>query len=101
MGLKVAFMFVAPETDPKKHRAIISTPAVELYVVGVKNYDEACKEARELMNQGIAAIELCGGFGNTGVTKVAEAVEHKIPVGVVRFDIHPGLGNKSGDEIFI
>jgi hypothetical protein len=27
-------------------------------------------------------------------------VEHKIPVGVVRFDIHPGLDNKSGDKFF-
>ena len=98
--LKAAFMFVAPEADSKKHRAIISTPAVELHVVGVKNYNEACEVAKELVNQGIAAIELCGGFGNEGVAKVVKAVEHKVPIGVVRFDIHPGLDNKSGDEIF-
>jgi hypothetical protein len=99
--LKAAFMFVAPEADSKKHRATISTPAVELHVVGVKNYDEAYKVAKKLIGQGIAAIELCGGFRNIGVAKVAEAVEHKIPLGVVRFDIHPGLDNKSGDKIFI
>ncbi|NIA09482.1 MAG: hypothetical protein GWP10_07090, partial [Nitrospiraceae bacterium] len=63
-------------------------------------YDEACRVAKELLNQGIAAIELCGGFGNEGVAKVVKAVDHKIPIGAVRFDIHPGLDNKSGDEIF-
>jgi hypothetical protein len=29
---------------------------VELHVVGVKNYDEACEVAKELVNQGITAI---------------------------------------------
>jgi hypothetical protein len=29
---------------------------------------------------------------------VAAAVD--VPVGVVRFDIHPGLGNVSGDKLF-
>ncbi|EHR77890.1 hypothetical protein OCC_03372 [Thermococcus litoralis DSM 5473] len=98
--LKAAFIFLAPEAEPERHRAVISTPAVELHVVGVKNYDEACRIAKELVDEGIAAIELCGGFGHRGVAKIVEAVEGKVPVGVVRFDIHPGLEGKSGDEIF-
>ena len=44
--------------------------------------------------------KLCGGFGVRGTEMVAKAVDYKIPVGVVRFDCHPGLGFKSGDEIF-
>jgi hypothetical protein len=99
--IKAVFMFDAPEADSKKHKTTISTQAMELHVVGVKNYDEACKVAKELVNQGIAAIELCGGFGNVGVAKVSEAVEYKLPIGVVRFDIHPGLDSKSGDKVFI
>jgi hypothetical protein len=31
---------------------------------------------------------------------VAEAVGDKVAVGVVRFDNHPGLEFKSGDELF-
>jgi len=99
-GLKAAFMFVAPEADPEKHRAVISTPVVELHVVGVKNYDEACEVAKKLVEDGIVAIELCGGFGHIGAAKVVEAVGGKVPVGVVRFDSHPGLEGKSGDTIF-
>lgn len=98
--LKAAFMFIAPEADPSKHRAVVDTPVVQLIVVGVKSYDEACKVAKELINEGVKAIELCGGFGHIGVAKVVEAVEGKAAVGVVRFDIHPGLEGKSGDEIF-
>ncbi len=98
--LKAAFIFVAPDTDPSKHRTVIDTPAVELIVVGVKNYDEACRVAKELVEEGVKAIELCGGFGHIGVAKVVEAVDGKAAVGVVRFDIHPGLGGRSGDEFF-
>lgn len=100
MGLKAAFMFVAPEADAAKHQAVIETPIVELTVVGVKNYADAVAAAKKLVNQGIVAIELCGGFGVEGVAAVKKAVGSKAAVGVVRFDNHPGLECKSGDEIF-
>jgi hypothetical protein len=48
----------------------------------------------------VEAIELCGGFGNKGTGRIAEAVAGKAAVGVVRFDGHPGLDGKSGDELF-
>jgi len=99
MALKAAFIFLAPDVDPAKHRGTVVTPAVELTVVAVKDYAEAAKVAKALADEGIAAFELCGGFGNVGTAIVAEAVKGKA-VGVVRFDNHPGLGFKSGDELF-
>lgn len=98
--LKAAFMFVAPEADPLAHRQWVKTAHVHLLAVGVKDYAEAVKTAQTLVAEGIAAIELCGGFGNRGTAMIAEAVGSRIPVGVVRFDIHPGLGNASGDTLF-
>jgi hypothetical protein len=99
--LKAAFMFVAPDADPGEHRATISTPdTVELIVVGVKDYQQAIQVSQELVDQGVQAIELCAGFGQIGVAKVAQAVGDKAVVGAVRFDRHPGLEFKSGDEIF-
>ena len=100
MGLKAAFIFLAPEVDPQKDRQTVVTPQVELTAVAAANYEEAAKVAVDLVAQGVAAIELCGGFGNRGTARVAEAVAGKAAVGVVRFDGHPGLGGKSGDEIF-
>ena len=99
--LKAAFMFVAPDADPSEHRVSISTPTkVELTVVGVKNYQQAIQVSQELVEQEVQAIELCAGFGQIGVAKVAQAVGDKAVVGAVRFDRHPGLEFKSGDEIF-
>lgn len=99
--LKAAFIFIAPDGDPEAHRSWVKTPMIDLLAVAVKSYEEAGKLAKELVDEGIQAIELCGGFGNKGTAMVTEAVEGKIPVGVVRFDIHPGLGGKSGDDIFL
>jgi len=97
--LKAAFIFVAPNADPARDRNWIKTEAVELLAVAVKDYAQAEAVARELVEKdGVKAIELCGGFGSAGTARVADAVD--VPVGVVRFDIHPGLGNASGDSLF-
>lgn len=100
MALKAAFMFVAPDADPDRDRSVVKTPQVELIVVGVGDYAAAEKVAAQLVSEGVAAIELCGGFGHVGTARVAQAVDGKAAVGVVRFDQHPGLDGKSGDGIF-
>jgi hypothetical protein len=100
MALKAAFIFLAPQVDPKVHRQTVLTPAVELTAVAVNNYAEAVQVCQELVAEGIAAFELCGGFGNIGAGMIAEALKGKAAVGVVRFDGHPGLEGKSGDELF-
>ena len=100
MALKAAFIFLAPEVDPDKDRKTVVTPQVELTAVAANNYKEAERVALKLVEEGIEAIELCGGFGNKGTARIAEAVAGKAAVGVVRFDGHPGLGGKSGDELF-
>ena len=98
--LKAAFIFVASGADGSKHRAVVQTPSVELTAIGVADYKEAVSVAAALAEEGIGAIELCGGFGTEGVAAVKKAVAGKAAVGVVRFDIHPGLGGKSGDDFF-
>lgn len=101
MKFKAAFMFIAPEVDYNKHNSLIETPAVDLTVIGVKNYSEAETVAKQLVSQGIGIIELCAGFGNEGVALISKAVNGKASIGAVKFDIHPGLGLKSGDELFM
>ncbi len=100
MALKAAFIFVAPECNPQQHRAVITTPVVELTTVGVKTYAEACSVAETLVAEGVAAIELCAGFGNEGVAAITRAVKGRAVVGVVRFDHHPGFDHRSGDALF-
>ncbi|SFR00340.1 DUF6506 family protein [Desulfoscipio geothermicus] len=98
--LKAAFIFLAPEANPEQHRSVVKTPGVELIVVGVKDYQAAEKIVPGLVEEGVKAIELCGGFGHGGTARVARAAGQGVAVGVVRFDVHPGLNGASGDQIF-
>ena len=100
MALKAAFIFLAPDVNSAVHRAQVITPAVELTVVAAQNYAQAEQVARDLVAEGIAAIELCGGFGHEGAARIVQAVKGQAAVGVVRFDSHPGLEGKSGDALF-
>lgn len=93
MVLKAAFIVAFPESDPKKHRAVVETPAYSLTVVFTKDVDEAANIAKDLVKEGIQIIELCVGFGPVGAAKVIEAVGDKIPVGSV------GVGIESVEKI--
>ena len=100
MALKGAFIFIAPNGNPEVHKSVIDTGEVILTTVSVKSYKEAVDTAKKLCDEGVTSIELCGGFGHAGTAMVSEAIKDKGVVGVVRFDLHPGLDNKSGDSIF-
>ena len=99
MALQAAFLFLAGDAGPDT-RAVVPTGTVNLNVVGCRNYDEAEAAARELAARGVTAIELCAGFGNEGLARIQRAVGPQVAVGAVKFDFHPGLGFKSGDQIF-
>ena len=100
MSLQAAFIFIAPQANPAIHTSKVVTSEVEVTTVAVSSYAEACRVAVDLVAHDCVAIELCGGFGADGVARVSQAVRGKADVGVVRFDHHPGLGHRSGDELF-
>lgn len=100
MTLQAAFIFLSKEGDPTIHQSETNTDSVRVSTFAVKNYAAACDLVKKLVDQGFIAIELCGGFGNEGVTLVKQAVKGKAAVGAVRFDSHPGLNHQSGDDIF-
>ncbi len=99
--LNAAFIFIAPGADPAEHRATVNTPEVSLTSIGVSTFEEGAAAAAEMVEKGCTAIELCGGFGIRGTWIVEQAVHGRARVGSVRFDIHPGLDNRSGDEVFL
>ena len=98
--LQAAFIFIAPGADPARDRGTVQTPSVRLTSIGVSTYEQGAAAAKEMADAGCGAIELCGGFGIRGTYLVEQAVAGKAKIGVVRFDGHPGLDNKSGDELF-
>ncbi len=52
-------------------------------IVGVANIEEACIAAKELKEEGIGCIELCGAFGEAGAKAIIKATENKLPVGYI------------------
>ena len=97
---KVAFIFCHPGCKPEQDRSIVDAEDIILYSIGCSNYGEAEKVAKEMVEIGCVAIDLCGAFGNEGVARISHAIERKVPVGAVNFDFHPVLRDKSGDDLF-
>lgn len=83
MKIKEAFIFVDRSVDSAKHRATIETSKFELLIQGVNNVEEGVSVAKQLVEQGVSAVDLCPGFGYTGVKAVSDAVGDKVPVGMV------------------
>ena len=81
------------------HKSFIRTAQREITTVLVPDYETAAQIAHELVNEGAAMIELCGGVGHVGAARISQAIPGT-PVGVVRFGKHPLMDGKSGDDIF-
>lgn len=99
MKLKAGFLFVTSCAAGDDGPTWVKTEGVDLLVIPVTSYADALEKAQwAVKEQGCAALELCGGFGNEGTALIARSVD--VPVGAVRLDVHPGLGNVSGDTVF-
>jgi predicted polyphosphate/ATP-dependent NAD kinase len=48
--------------------------------------------AQQLVADGVELIELCGGFGGTGLAAIVSAVKNRVPVGAVFFGVDASAG---------
>lgn len=60
--------------------------------VGVPNVSQAPAIARQLVDDGVELIELCGGFGGVGLASMTEAVNGRVPVGAVFYGADASAG---------
>jgi len=100
MKIKLGFVVIVKEADPRVHRSLIKTPQLDIHVVCVSTYKQAIRISKELVNQSVTLLDLCGGFGHEGVAAIAKAVKGKANVAVARDDKPLVLKGKSGDDIF-
>jgi hypothetical protein len=87
---KSAFIIMAPDGDPKKHRATITTEKAQLTSVFIelRNIDQAVEVAKELVQKdGVQSIFLCPGFTHQAIARVVDAVGDRVAVNVGRGDI--------------
>lgn len=79
---KYGFIFVA---EGMAERAVLDNGSFRAIVVGVNELADALPAAKNLVDEGVQLIELCGEFGPVWTAKVLAAIEQRIPVGSVSF----------------
>jgi len=87
---KTAFIIMAPDGDPEKHRATITTGKAQMTAVFIEmnNFDQAVEVAKDLVqNKGVQSIYLCAGFTHQAVARVVDAVADRAAVQVARGDV--------------
>ena len=81
---------MAPDGDPKMHKASVKSPMLELTTVvfEMMNFDQAVNVCKDLVqNEEIQFLILCPGFTHEAVGMIANAVGEGVAVNVARGDI--------------
>jgi len=87
VAFSAAFITHAPDADPDKTKAFVETPKYRLFVVVVRDQEQAVKTAKALVaDEGVQSILLCPGFSNKDVAGVQDAVGDGVGVCVARGD---------------
>lgn len=79
--MKFAFLILRTDFKPENDKAFIGSGLAQ--IIGVSSIQEACTEAKKLMDEEISCIELCGAFGPEGAKKVITATYNQLPIGYV------------------
>ncbi|GAI32478.1 unnamed protein product [marine sediment metagenome] len=92
MIFKALFLAHTPDAEPKKHSSVIETSKYKLFVVLVKNQNQAIEVSKKFVREeGIHSILLCPGFTHKDIAELSEAVGEDVGVSVARGD---GPSNK-------
>ena len=86
--MKWAFIYTLDDKSEPERRDRMGS----LVCVGVRDAAQAPAIAKQLLDEGVELIELCGGFGGAGLGAVVEAVQAKVPVGAVFYGVEASKG---------
>ena len=81
---------MAPNADPRQHRAMIKGDQFEYttVVIPIFNFDQAAQVGKELVEkEGVQSINLCPGFSHEGVAEVRSVLGEGVPINVCRGDV--------------
>ena len=95
-----AYIYEHPGTDPVVDRVVIDRGGQRTVLVPVPEASMAADVARSLVDEGVALIELCGGFTLPLAAAVAAAVGDGVPVGHVTFSVDSVSGAAAYSERF-
>jgi len=81
-----AYIYEHPDTDPVRDRTVLERAGQRSLMVPVPSAADAPRVARQLVDdEGVALVELCGGFPVAAAAAVAAEVGPDVAVGHVTF----------------
>lgn len=86
--MKWAFIYTLDDPGEQARTDVLGT----MICVGVPSVEEGVRAAGKLAAEGAELIELCGGFGASGLSAVIEAVDGRAPVGGVFYGVEASAG---------
>ena len=82
-----AFVAMAPDADPAKHRSVIETPLYRSISVLVRDESQAQEVCADLIRkEGVRSFILRPGFTNAGIGRSSEALGPDVSINVARGD---------------
>uniref|UniRef100_UPI0013D9CC4E DUF6506 family protein n=1 Tax=Serratia marcescens TaxID=615 RepID=UPI0013D9CC4E len=67
---KFGFIVTGGALDPSRHRMVMASGAFEMIAVGVSQPSHGPAIAKELVDDGVQLLELCGCFGPVWTARV-------------------------------
>jgi Family of unknown function (DUF6506) len=86
--MKWAFIYTLDDPAEQTRTNVLGT----MICVGVPTVEEGVRAASKLADEGVQLIELCGGFGASGLSAVIEVVAGRAPVGAVFYGVEASAG---------
>ena len=89
MEKKYAFLLMGSDYDPETDQAVFIKKAGSgggesgTYLYTVRDFEEACRLAVKLKEEGFGAIELCGAFGKEKAEQITQLTGNTVAVGYV------------------
>jgi hypothetical protein len=82
-----AFIYLSPEFSPENNTNETASATCRFKTIGIDVFkkEQVLEVAKQLVAEGVQAIEVCGGFGPTWVHKICEAINYSVPVGGVMY----------------
>jgi len=82
-----AFIYLSPGFSPEHNTTESTSTVCRFKTVGIDVFkkEQVLEVAKSLVQEGVQAIEICGGFGPAWVSKISEAINYKVPVGGVMY----------------
>ena len=71
---------------PHSHSLRLEAPGCNTRLMGAERMEEAKEAARQMVNEGVLFIELCGAFTGEMTRQIIQAVNGRVPVGSAGLD---------------